>query len=125
MVSDELKTTLKSPTALSQVLNQKMKTNADAYVPSALESQYPGKIYIEKQQFNIDEGIREETDEARLTISSHILNFEPCNSEPVFADRDKMGSVISNLLSNVIKYSNIIKYIRAITALTSNKYLQA
>jgi two-component system sensor histidine kinase VicK len=125
MVSDELKTTLKSLTALPQVLNQKMKTNADANVPSALESQYPGKINIEKQQFNIDEGIREETDEARLTVSSHIVNFEPFNSVPVFADRDKIGSVISNLLSNVIKYSNIIKYIRAITALISNKYLQA
>jgi PAS domain S-box-containing protein len=125
MVSHELKTPLTSLTALIQVLNQKLKSNEDPFVPSALEKSNnqvkkmtgmingflnitrleSGKIHIEKQQFNLDELIIETIDEARLTVSGHVFNFEPCESLPVFADRDKIGSVLSNLLSNAVKYS--------------------
>jgi PAS domain S-box-containing protein len=125
MVSHELKTPLTSLTALIQVLNQKLKSNEDPFVPSALEKSNnqvkkmtgmingflnitrleSGKIHIEKQQFNLDELIAETIDEARLTVSGHVFNFETCESLPVFADRDKIGSVLSNLFSNAVKYS--------------------
>lgn len=125
MVSHELKTPLTSLTALIQLLNQKLQSNGDPFVPSALEKANrqikkmtgmingflniarleSGKIHIEKQYFNLDELIAETIDEARLTVSGHVFNFEPCEPLPVFADRDKIGSVLSNLLSNAIKYS--------------------
>jgi PAS domain S-box-containing protein len=125
MVSHELKTPLTSLTALIQVLNQKLKSNEDPFIPSALEKSTiqvkkmtgmingflniarleSGKIHIEKQQFNLDELIAETIDEARLSVSGHVFNFEPCDPLPVFADRDKIGSVLSNLLSNAVKYS--------------------
>lgn len=125
MVSHELKTPLTSLTALIQVLNQKLKSSNDAFVPSALEKANiqikkmtgmingflniarleAGKIHIEKQSFSLEELILEMIEEARLTVSSHTFYFEPAESITIDADRDKIGSVISNLLSNAVKYS--------------------
>jgi PAS domain S-box-containing protein len=125
MVSHELKTPLTSLTALIQVLDNKLKTSEDPFIPSALNKSNnqvkkmtsmingflniarleSGKILIEKQHFNLDELIAETIDEARLTVSGHVFNFEPCDPLPVLADRDKIGSVLSNLLSNAVKYS--------------------
>jgi signal transduction histidine kinase len=125
MVSHELKTPLTSLSALIQVLNQKLQKSEDAFVPSALEKANiqvkkmssmingflniarleSGKIQIEKQYFNLDDLIVEAIDEAKLTVSGHVFNFEPCEPLTVFADREKIGSVLSNLLSNAVKYS--------------------
>jgi PAS domain S-box-containing protein len=125
MVSHELKTPLTSVTALIQVLQKKLQNNEDTFIPSALEKANiqvkkmtgmingflniarleSGKIQIDKQHFNLDELIVETIDEARLTVSGHVFAFEPCAPLPVFADRDKIGSVLSNLLSNAVKYS--------------------
>lgn len=69
---------------------------------SRLES---GKIYLEKQNFNLDELVREIIEETMLFTSTHTITFAPCVPIPVYADRDKIGHVISNLLSNAIKYS--------------------
>ena len=69
---------------------------------SRLES---GKIIIEKQQFDLRKLIREMLDEAELTVSGHSLIFEPGAPLIIGADRDKIGSVISNLVSNAVKYS--------------------
>ncbi|MBB6107716.1 PAS domain S-box-containing protein [Mucilaginibacter lappiensis] len=125
MVSHELKTPLTSLTALIQVLNQRLKTHIDPFVPSALGKANvqvkkmtgmingflniarleSGQIQIEKQQFNLEELISEVIDEATLTVSSHTFYFEPGASKIVDADREKIDSVISNLLSNAVKYS--------------------
>jgi PAS domain S-box-containing protein len=125
MVSHELKTPLTSLTALIQVLSQKLRTSDDPFVPSALSKANnqvkkmsgmingflnisrleSGKIQIDRQHFNLDELIVEIIDEARLTVSDHVFDFEPCPPLPVDADRDKIGSVIANLLSNAVKYS--------------------
>jgi PAS domain S-box-containing protein len=125
MVSHELKTPLTSLTALIQVLNQKLRTSEDPFIPSALSKANTqvkkmigmingflnisrlesGKILIDRQHFNLDELIVEIIDEARLTVSDHVFDFEPCPPLPVDADRDKIGSVITNLLSNAVKYS--------------------
>jgi signal transduction histidine kinase len=44
-------------------------------------------------------------EEARLTTGTHHITFSPCTAMQINADRDKIGSVISNLISNAIKYS--------------------
>jgi PAS domain S-box-containing protein len=125
MVSHELKTPLTSLTAIVQMANQKLKNSEDPFLAGAMEKANTqvkrmstmingflnisrlesGKIYIDKQHFNLDELITEMIDEARLTVSSHTFSFEPCVPLPIDADRDKIGSVISNLLSNAVKYS--------------------
>ncbi|WP_461452091.1 PAS domain-containing protein [Mucilaginibacter sp.] len=125
MVSHELKTPLTSLTAIVQVMDMKLKNSNDVFMSGAmgkasiqvkkmsnmingflnisrLES---GKILIEKQVFEIDGLIREVIDEIQLTAFTHDIILSSCPPIKVNADRDKIGSVISNLLTNAIKYS--------------------
>jgi PAS domain S-box-containing protein len=132
MVSHELKTPLTSLTAIIQVLNAKFKSSEDRFVPGAIEkanlqvkrmstmingflniSRFEsGKILIEKQHFNIDQLLRELIDESKMTITTHEIEFAGCEELEVYADRDKISSVVSNLISNAVKYSPKRKLIR-------------
>ncbi|AMR30418.1 hypothetical protein A0256_02780 [Mucilaginibacter sp. PAMC 26640] len=125
MVSHELKTPLTSLSAYSQMLYSKARNGGDPFTIGALEkvnSQVKkmstmingflnvsrlesGKIFLNKEQFRLDELVEEMIADARLTFNSHQITF--IHSEPVtlIADMDKIGSVISNLLSNAVKYS--------------------
>lgn len=125
MASHELKTPLTSLTALVQVLHQKLKVHDDPFVPQALNKAHlqtkkmsslingflnvsrleSGKLEIVKQDFDLTELAKEQLEEIRLTVSSHTFMFEPDNVVTVLADREKIGSVISNLLTNAVKYS--------------------
>jgi signal transduction histidine kinase len=44
-------------------------------------------------------------DETKLTVISRTINVTSCGRVEVDADRDKISSVISNLINNAIKYS--------------------
>ncbi len=125
MVSHELKTPLTSLSAFIQIVNAKLKTNEEASAAGLLEkaniqvkkmsnlingflnvSRFEsGKINILKQDFYLNDLLKEMITEAELTISTHIFCFDKCDPVTVNADRDKIGSVISNLLSNAVKYS--------------------
>lgn len=125
MVSHELKTPLTSLSAYAQMLQIRSKKNEDEFATVALEKVNiqvkkmtnmingflnisrleSGKILIVKQPFNLDELIREMIEETRLTVSSHEISFECFEHIRVNADKDKIGSVIANLVSNAIKYS--------------------
>ena len=125
MVSHELKTPLTSLTGLVQLLQLELKDNKDDFIPNALgranllvkkmnnlingflnislfES---GKIFIHKREFNIGGLIREMIEETCLLATTHTIKFSESTPILVYADRDKIGSVISNLLGNAIKYS--------------------
>ena len=125
MVSHELKTPLTSLTAIVQVMNAKLKNSEDPFIANAmgkaniqvkkmsnmingflnisrLES---GKIFIEKKIFEIDALILEVIEEIQMTAFMHSISLVSCPPIKVNADRDKIGSVISNLLTNAIKYS--------------------
>ena len=125
MVSHELKTPLTSLTAIVQVANSKLKNSEDKFLAGAMEKANiqvkkmsnmingflnisrleSGKILIEKQKFEIDELIREIIDDVQVTTVSHTITLTACSPIEIDADRDKIGSVISNLLTNAIKYS--------------------
>ncbi|MEP6713547.1 MAG: ATP-binding protein, partial [Ferruginibacter sp.] len=64
-----------------------------------------GKIFLNKQVFNIGELAKEIIEEAQLVVKTHELYFKPCEPVNICADRDKIGSVISNLVNNAAKYS--------------------
>ena len=125
MVSHELKTPLTSLNALLQVAGSKLKHSDDAFLAgvvdkanvqvkkmtamingflnvSRLES---GKISIEKQQFQLEELVQEVIDETNLTVGSHLISFDPCPPVAILADRDKISSVIANIIANAVKYS--------------------
>jgi two-component system sensor histidine kinase VicK len=125
MVSHELKTPLTSLTAIVQVANKKLKNSEDLFLAGAMDKAgtqvmrmtrmingflnisrlESGKILIDKQIFNLEELIEEMIREKEMTVNSHEIRFEPCAPLLVSADHDKIGSVITNLISNAVKYS--------------------
>jgi PAS domain S-box-containing protein len=125
MVSHELKTPLTSLNALLQVASLKLKNNPDNFLSSAMEKSNvqvkrmttmingflnvsrleSGKIHIQKAIFDIETLINEMIGESSLTASTYLIHLLHCPSVKINADREKIGSVISNLISNAIKYS--------------------
>ncbi|WP_244228878.1 sensor histidine kinase, partial [Mucilaginibacter endophyticus] len=123
--SHELKTPLTSISALTQILSKKLANNEDTFIPSAIEKVNfqlrkmigminsflnvsrleSGKLYIEKTDFKLSELIKEEIDEAKLTTGTHTITLVKSPEMVINADRARLGSVISNFLSNAIKYS--------------------
>jgi PAS domain S-box-containing protein len=125
MASHELKTPLTSLNALLQVASAKLKNHEDSFLASVMDKSNiqvkrmlamingflnvsrleSGKIHIEKQNFDMEALIMDTISEASLTVSTHLIHFAQCAPLSVHADRDKIGAVISNLISNAIKYS--------------------
>jgi PAS domain-containing protein len=125
MVSHELKTPLTSLSAYIQMLYAKAQKTEDNFTAGALEKANnqvkkmssmingflnvsrleSGKIQLIKQEFYMDQLIRDVIEETQLTVSSHLITLIPCDSFTINADRDKIANVLSNLLSNAVKYS--------------------
>ena len=125
MVSHELKTPLTSLKAYIQVLNNKASKGEDNFEKHALAKAdlqvkkmgdmingflnlsrlESGQMPLFRQQFNLDDLLREIIEDALLTANNHEIKFEQCPPVPIFADKEKIGSVLTNLLHNAIKYS--------------------
>jgi signal transduction histidine kinase len=125
MVSHELKTPLTSLKAYIQILNSKAQHNQDLYAVGALnkaETQInkmntliksfldvarleAGKINLNIEPFDLTALISEVIAEATDIVQSHELIFEPCPMLMVCADKDKIAQVVTNFLSNAVKYS--------------------
>ncbi|MEO8884928.1 MAG: chemotaxis protein CheB [Mucilaginibacter sp.] len=125
MVSHELKTPLTSLQGYIQLLAARAKKDEDVFRIDKLDKAHnqvkkmtamingflnvssfeAGKIYLNEQTFEIDVLVNETVEEVMLTTVNHNIVFLPCSSLVVKADRDKIGQVINNFLSNSIKYS--------------------
>lgn len=125
MVSHELKTPLTSLSAILQVAKAKLNKTDDAFLSGAMQKANhqvkrmstmingflnisrleSGKIQIDKRLFNIEALIHEVVDEMKVTATTHTINAVECDAVEVNADQEKIQSVISNLISNAVKYS--------------------
>ena len=125
MVSHELKTPLTSLSAILQVAKAKLNNTDDTFLSGAMQKANhqvkrmttmingflnisrleSGKIQIDKQLFNVKALIHEVADEMKVTATTHTINIDECEEVEVSADQDKIQSVISNLISNAVKYS--------------------
>ncbi|MFD0750542.1 PAS domain-containing protein [Mucilaginibacter calamicampi] len=125
MVSHELKTPLTSLTAIVQVANSKLKNSEDPFLAGAMEKANlqvkrmskmingflnvsrleSAKLLIDKKAFDLHGLIEDVVKETALTVSTHQITVHQCDSVTVNADADKIGSVVTNLISNAIKYS--------------------
>lgn len=125
MVSHELKTPLTSLSGYIQLLRRNANENSNTFATkmagsaasqlakmtamingflnlSRLES---GKLVLEMNQFDMAALLEEIIAEQAVTSGSHQIIFSERQSVFVNADRIKIGSVVSNLLNNAIKYS--------------------
>jgi len=125
MASHELKTPLTSLKAYVQLLETKLAGSPDPFVKTALlkagnqinkmtglihsfldlSKLEPGKLQLKRTVFDINKLIEESINDSRMITSSHALMFKPQGIINVNADREKIGQVISNFISNAIKYS--------------------
>jgi PAS domain S-box-containing protein len=125
MVSHELKTPLTSLTAIVQVANGKLKTSEDKFLSGAMEKANTqvkrmsnmingflnvsrlesSKLFIDKSDFDLCQVVEEVVREAELTAANHHIRLQNSDPIPVNADQEKITSVISNLISNAVKYS--------------------
>jgi two-component system CheB/CheR fusion protein len=125
MASHELRTPLTSLQGYLQLLTSNAKKAGDPFSVVKLDKAHiqvkkmtalingflnassfeAGKIYLNEQPFEINGLMREIVDDIILVIESHpIVVASNCNIV-VRADREKIGQVITNFLSNAIKYS--------------------
>ncbi len=64
-----------------------------------------GKLQFQLGTFDFDELVRETVDSMRLTTERHEIRSVGTLKRKIFGDRNRIGQVISNFLSNAIKYS--------------------
>ena len=64
-----------------------------------------GKIYLNEQTFEINDLLNEVVEEVTLITANHNFVVMPSPTVSVKADRDKIGQVINNFLTNAVKYS--------------------
>lgn len=125
IVSHELKTPLTSIKSYIQLLLLKSKKESDPFRINALtraENQVKkmvnmihdflsvskleqGEMTIEKTKVNLTEIICQTIEEGTLLSSNHEFKFQSDEAIYVFADANKIELVISNLISNAIKYA--------------------
>ena len=137
MVSHELKTPLTSLNGYIQLLQVKLGNNAGIIVSNILDKAKKqvgkmismiegflnvsrleaGKIQIQPTRFDMAELIKEIEEDNELDTRSRKLLFSPVQTTWVDADRDKIELVITNLISNAIKYSPMHSTVQ-ITCLT-------
>lgn len=125
MVSHELKTPLTSFTSYVQLLLRRATKENDEFAINALtraelqakkmatmlsdflnEAKYKeGKVLLHKENFNLSDLVTEVANDAQFIYSRETKLSINCVEAWVFADRNKIGQVLTNLISNAIKYS--------------------
>lgn len=125
IVSHELKTPLTSMKSYIQVLLQKAKKADDSFSINALTRAdmqakkmtlmiqdfltmaklEDGKVPLHKEIFNLHGLADEIVSDAQILTSIHKVELENCPDVKLNADREKIGQVLTNLVSNAIKYS--------------------
>ncbi|GAB2684917.1 hypothetical protein GCM10027037_02840 [Mucilaginibacter koreensis] len=125
MVSHELKTPLTSLGGYLQILKLRAKRDANESMTVLLDKAgnqiakmsrmihsfltvarlESGKIHLDEEVFDIEVLVEEIVEESRIAHPGHQLNFSACTSTLLQADRDKIGQVITNFISNAVKYA--------------------
>ncbi|MCL7986879.1 ATP-binding protein [Sphingobacterium sp. lm-10] len=125
MVSHELKTPLTAMSGYAQILQRKAQNNSDDFSADKLDKLFSqlkkmntlingflnvsrldsGKIHLHAQHFSLRELIEETIDIAQDVTSSHQITYEEEQVVMLSADREKISSVVYNLVGNAVKYS--------------------
>lgn len=125
IASHELKTPITSARAYVQVLQRLLEVQKNERVGSIINkvlSQVDkmqlligdlldtskieaGKLRLSKQAFSLDALVFEIAESMQLITDTHTIRLKGVSEAMIFADRDRIGQVITNLIDNAIKYS--------------------
>ncbi|MEO7211380.1 ATP-binding protein [Mucilaginibacter sp.] len=125
IASHELKTPLTSLKAYIQLLHVNARRSGDSFLLNALQKSEnqinkmtkliygfldlskleSGKLRLERHEFDLNALIEEVAAENRPIAQSHAITFLGGKPIIITADREKIGQVINNLISNAVKYS--------------------
>ncbi|MGN7988925.1 ATP-binding protein [Pedobacter sp. 22226] len=125
MVSHELKTPLTALNAYVQLLQYKLKETGNEFTAETLDKinvqlkrmslmidgflnvslLESGKILLNKIDFDLADLIETIAEENRVILPSHFIQVIGSEGMIVNADREKIGNVVNNLISNAAKYS--------------------
>ena len=131
MVSHELKTPLTSIKAYVQMLTMKAKQNGDAFTGDIINKAHTqvnkmtnminsflnvsrleaGKIHLQQTTFDVERLVKAVVEEMTINTHSHTVYIKSCKPLIVYADYEKIGQVLTNLISNALKYSSAGKQI--------------
>lgn len=125
IVSHELKTPVTSLNALAQVLEKKFTSIEEDLAGVMLKKMViqvsrlsvlikdllditrieSGKMQLREVEYNFDELALDIIAEIQRTTSTHEIVIEKIQPVTCYGDKDKVGQVLVNLLTNAIKYS--------------------
>jgi PAS domain S-box-containing protein len=141
MASHELKTPVTSIKAYGQVLQEMLRNKGslkEADMMVRMDTQVnrlnnlisdllnitkinSGKLEYHKMAFNFNELVKEMTEELQRTTNKHKLNLNLAKAVTVFADKERISQVITNFISNAIKYSPDAEIINISTTINENE----
>ena len=125
MASHELKTPVTSLKGFTQVLQRRLKKQVDEesmrflgimdtqlnkltkLISDLLDvsKMQQGKLDYQDELFDLNALVLEIAENLQAATSTHHLLIESTTTVQVYADRDRIGQVLLNLLTNAIKYS--------------------
>ncbi len=132
MVSHELKTPITSIKGYVQMMQQKYGTYDDAFLTSALNTVNKqigrttklisdlldvskiksGSLSLYKEKFVLNKLVHEMIDEVEHISTSYQFHFSEEAAALIYADRERIGQVLINLLTNAVKFSPEKKQIK-------------
>jgi PAS domain S-box-containing protein len=135
IASHELKTPVTSIKAYGQVLQKIFQRKGDIKAVEQLQKMdfqigkltnlirdlldvtkiQSGRLEFHEEYFDFNMLVTEVVNELQLTIENHQLLTEFGKTKKIFADRERIGQVITNLITNAVKYSPNAKNIRIAT----------
>lgn len=78
-----------------------------------------GTLAFREASFDLDELVQETVENVQATSTSHHLCVQGASHAQVYGDRDRLGQVLINLVTNAIKYSSQAN--RVIVRLSSDR----
>ncbi len=141
IASHELKTPVTSIKAYGQVLQSIFKRKGDIKAVEQLGKMdaqinkltnliedlldvtkiQSGRLEFHEDYFDFNELVVELVEELQITTEHHQILVDLAKTKSIYADRERIGQVLSNLITNAIKYSPHSKKVILRTALNKDK----
>ena len=74
-----------------------------------------GNLQLDIETLDLNELITEKIEELQRIAEKHTISFSPGKLKPLAFDRERIGQVITNLVSNAIKYSPNSEKVKVVT----------